>query len=1343
MSADRTYFLPPMGPYSMESANRLRGQILRNIRLTPHASVVTMDYRTVTRNHQTGQTQLGWRRVRVVVAVDRGYLTDQERNAWIKDQIRAALEGPAGGDVGAPALSGQSGEDTNVWLDPNTGEPDFRVQSVQELMDEETLRYELGIELEDLRTLNQNALFADHEWYADQHRSFRYMIKGCDMNTLGTLLPDLPVTEETEEEEGMRMMCAYRMLRDRNTPGPCQCGVPGPTPKVFRPEKVLDFMKERFGVQSWMDGLSSDQIQAHAIQHRYPHLAMDLSRSVLNFHYPAKRHKHHKSIVYVVTGDHCQPIVDEEIVNSIMKSIPETLGQRQVTTMDTGDNLESSMKSTTSATNVGSHGVAYRKRSRVRTQTPLIQVDLQTGNNNFSPEIEEDVDRVDDGLEEDEEEEKTKNKKALVLPMLSDTDRFHCYTKAEILPIIEEKCHPDFVDPATPIHVIQYYITTDTDDVNHVYHYLVRKCGVDPMKYARSYNGVCTLVRTNNIHWVACRHFDMIRNLHQQLCPSQPLRMRSVGTYAMHQFRCRVAEIPGGGTIHDLMSHYSPNLQRLADVRNHYNHAKILMKTFQPPYSNPKEGLPVTTLIPMSQRRRIDFLRSYTSVLRSLDVRDMDTIPLHHITDRVVAYDVSLHATIPCGHYAVRIPSEEEIGRLDAQTQYEWSLWSCFHPGSTRLMTHRLLKGLINRGLLTTEHIQWVCTTDPERQKRYGMLMVVALQNYIDKMYENATTEEQRAALKPMVNQLVGCSNGTTLPRLGGRLLFRSLQHLWQLIVGNIGRDQMQRLRILHTHGFDIDWQCKYNYYELDTSGLSYRALHVQPLWNVVLEQQALNVFDVARTIPRDHLIQINVDAIEYKVPDIRTVPWYTTIENNTVRRDVLDALSPQELITGGYLDGGRYKEEWPKVEAQAHAYYREVHVPERAKVYDVIERPIEDTENYDVVADWKGSLRPIVNDLEAWWTALDVDEDYSGCMVTGPAGTGKTRALRWLVEKAQNRGDRVILSAYTHAACVQMGPEAQTLSSLFGVPVDYMARQNMSAICQRTMVHIRCDWLIIDEISLIPLNILEVLMLFHRMHSQTRIVLVGDFNQLPPIESRRGFQEDFDYFSSTDIFPYLCYDRRRNIHGHWLQLTKCHRTDDPLLKTIAENPYSVVDIAAEQFPMLPAGSEMWRFLALDNRQRKACNFYCMVRYAMKYPLNAKVALNLRDLWVEDQWQRYTRKHTDVDADTEAKLREQWQAQFDGTSSEKTIYRPSHWQYLQSYTYVVGMPVACRHTIREWKAKRTDVPVCVNNRRAHIIDIDPENREMVLRWDDEVERHENREDILETLDVRIKYYDFA
>lgn len=1378
--AARTYFLPPQGLFTAEGSRRIRADLLRHLRLTPHTAVVTMNYRTVTRDARTGQEQGGWRRVRVVVAVDRGYATDRERDAWIRDQIRGVLEGPIG-EAGDRALSGVSSADTTVWLDPATGLPEFRIQSVQELMDEQALRYELGIQLEELRGLNQNALFADHEWYAGKHRSFRYMIKGCDLSTLGDLMADAPAVDPSGEHN----MCAYHMLRDRNTPGPHH----GPTPKIFRPERVLKFMNDQFNIQSYDEGLNADQIQQHAIAHRYPHLAMDLSRSILNFHYPAKRHTNHKSIVYVVTGDHCQPIVDEAVVNSMMKMIPSHLGVRN-NSMPSGLNeqlrgtnadgrqlqmdgtlLDASVCSRRSTTGGGRSNKRNRHRAVVED---VLMVDGSnprgpTTENEWDPDVEEDC------LDPEATESETETTAGLY-PLVTDADRFHLYPKADMMALVEAKCHPDYVEPNSPSpRHIHYYVTTDTDDVNFVYHYVVRKCAIDPMRYAKAYNGMCMLVRMGNIHWVACKDFDTVRRLHEKLYPTEPFRPCSLGSYATRMFARQLKGVPGNSTqYHEILSHYSPNLSRLADLRNHYNHPKILHRTFQPPYSNPKEGpLPVQTLIPMAQRRRIDFIRSYTAVLWSLDPRDHEAIPIHFVTDPVLPFDPTRHAHLPCGHYLVDIPTAEQVRTLpNCGSTEDWELWTCFPLGTRRLMSHRLLRALISRGMLNTDCIRTVCPTDEERQKRYGMATVIAIHDFIRTMYESAERGEiPAAALKKLVNHFVGCCNGTTVPRNGGRLVFRSLEHLWQLIVGNLAKDQMQRLRIFHTKGFDDDWQCTYDYHELDVSGITHRSFHAQPLWNIVLEQQALHVFDVARTIPRNHRIQIHVDAIEYSVPLSGGVlpAWAQALADATVDRETYESLSPLALLEGGYLDGGRFKAEWPKVESQALAYHLQYHPKESPTPVtvdtDVMLRPIEDREDHRVVLDWKASLRPL-SDPDGLWASLtspltpevcactgteevhpgvQPEEARSGCLITGPAGTGKTRALRQLVAMAQSRGDTVILTAYTHAACVQMGPEAQTLSSLFGIPLDYLVRSYLctSARCRQTMANIRCDWLVVDEISLIPGTILELLMVFHRMHSQTRIVLVGDFNQLPPIESRRGWDDNFDYFTASDIFPYLCYDRQHNVHGHWLQLTECHRTDDPILKAIAENPQSVTAIAPEQFPPLPSGMEMWRFLSMDNRQRKACNFYCMVRFQQKYPVNTRVRLCLRDLWVDEQWRKQERKQGESGEESdEATCRRTWSQQFDGVNGQTLKYRPSHWQYLQNYTYVVGMPVACRHTLRDWR-KREDAPVCVNNRRAHIVDIDTDTETIVIRWDDEVERHDNREEELETLDVRLKFYDFA
>lgn len=1364
----RAMFIGNRETYTRARAEVNRQRILAQLQLTPHTYVATIDYRIRARNHRTGVEESRWRRTRIVVPMNQRYAGDEVEDALdpiIKEKLREDFEAQH-----QATLSGHWLEDhwhLDVYLD-NTGEPEYNINSVHEIFSYPELQLELGIRSSDMgltytQSMQRNVLYDDKP----HHRSFHYLIQGCDHNTLFHLME--PDDHEAAVHRGdvvCHGTCMYDMLERQNarraSQGKCT---------IFQRENVLKFMKEKFNLQSVEDGMSAEQLQAHAEQFNYGHWACDIARNTLFYHQPDPN-RNKATVAYVVTGTHCQPISDTNVLNSIMKMCSARFGVRKTngTCAITDKPVETKRKPKRNRPASVSRVLETDGQGSTKTETDGLGLAARDVEPDILAPSEDTLEDIADCEDEDGVAiPEVTTKQRWVYPTVDQTERFFVYPKAEMKSHVEEKCRPDYWSPGPRTH-IHYYVTSDETDVQYIYHYLVRVLGIDPLRYARSYQGVCNVVRMNNTHWVACSQMDLLVPVHRLLCPKDPFRAGTLAKYAVYIHRMcyrRIMGSSGGGALLDVKSVYSPNMHRLADVTGKYKtRSCMLRKTFTPPYSDPRRGA-VQTLIPMSQRRRIDIIRSYAAVLANLDASDHESVCIHGLSDRVVPYDAEVHRTIPCGHYVVRIPRSNEI--KSKQGKEDWEIWySCYAEGSEVMITHRLLRGWLQRGLLKPEElperIVWVCCTNEYVQRQHGLQIVTSLITFVKQVYTEP--DIPAAATKMLVNCLVGSANGITTSVCGARLLFKDLPTLWQLLNNQISEDQIRKIKIMHTMGMDPEWHRMYDYYELDTSGIRYCHQHMQPLFEMVLEQQALNVFDLCRMVPAEHRIQIHIDAVEYRIPDPRHPPeWARKLETDKVSAEEYARLTPEQMWTEGYM--GRYKDEYPKPADLAVGYHYQTRTDRPTTIFD---RPLDDREDTTVVFSWHESLRVITDDVEELWRGMvecasipraewgeddmqpifNTSDDCSGCLITGPAGTGKTRALKLLVEYAREKlHARVLLTAYTHAACVQMGPEAITLASLFGVNTHNASTRELmtSQAFANRMSHLYVDWLVVDEISLIPYNYLELLHRFHRTHTRTRIVLVGDFHQLPPIEKRGGplgLGDDYDYFWTTDIFPYLIYDTVANKHGHWLKLTKCHRTDDPILQKIAEDPLSVTRITAEQFPLFPEGGEIWRFLSVSNSVRKACNFYCMTRYLQKHVGYPSVHLCLRDLWVRKQLRK---KRPDEDMSV---VEEQLREKFD--NGQTGTHQPLHWQYLQDFTYAVGMPVACRQTVQTRELDvitKSKVPSdgleLTNNRRARIVDIDTEERRMILRWDDVAARHREcpTEFVLETQDIEISYEDFA
>lgn len=160
-------------------------------------------------------------------------------------------------------------------------------------------------------------------------------------------------------------------------------------------------------------------------------------------------------------------------------------------------------------------------------------------------------------------------------------------------------------------------------------------------------------------------------------------------------------------------------------------------------------------------------------------------------------------------------------------------------------------------------------------------------------------------------------------------------------------------------------------------------------------------------------------------------------------------------------------------------------------------------------------------------WSLFENPTSYAGLYIQGAAGTGKTTFVRKVVHHLSHTlGLRVVTAAPTHIAGRHLYPGTKTLHRLFGLnPFDastngttyrgdgkHLLPQEDSARMYRWLLQngyklttqwatLFVDVLIVDEISMLSLDLWLCLYLFHRARPRVQIVLLGDPNQLPPVK--------------------------------------------------------------------------------------------------------------------------------------------------------------------------------------------------------------------------------------------------
>lgn len=123
-------------------------------------------------------------------------------------------------------------------------------------------------------------------------------------------------------------------------------------------------------------------------------------------------------------------------------------------------------------------------------------------------------------------------------------------------------------------------------------------------------------------------------------------------------------------------------------------------------------------------------------------------------------------------------------------------------------------------------------------------------------------------------------------------------------------------------------------------------------------------------------------------------------------------------------------------------------------------------------------------------------------CLLTGPAGTGKTYTLRLLYERARKAGKKIYMTATTALAASGL-PEGTTLHSCLHIPVGNQKRRVSKAAR-------KADIIVIDEVSMLSAELLELIEFCicedrHRTDTMggVQLVFCGDFYQLPPVSGR------------------------------------------------------------------------------------------------------------------------------------------------------------------------------------------------------------------------------------------------
>ena len=127
--------------------------------------------------------------------------------------------------------------------------------------------------------------------------------------------------------------------------------------------------------------------------------------------------------------------------------------------------------------------------------------------------------------------------------------------------------------------------------------------------------------------------------------------------------------------------------------------------------------------------------------------------------------------------------------------------------------------------------------------------------------------------------------------------------------------------------------------------------------------------------------------------------------------------------------------------------------------------------------------------------------QKHNVCVITGGPGTGKTTIIKTIIEIYKQEEKKVVLCAPTGRAAKRMseatGEEAKTLHRLLEIgKTSSDELQNIDPNIEVTPID--ADMIIVDEVSMVDIFLMNYLL--QAIYKGTKLVLVGDSNQLPSV---------------------------------------------------------------------------------------------------------------------------------------------------------------------------------------------------------------------------------------------------
>ena len=214
-------------------------------------------------------------------------------------------------------------------------------------------------------------------------------------------------------------------------------------------------------------------------------------------------------------------------------------------------------------------------------------------------------------------------------------------------------------------------------------------------------------------------------------------------------------------------------------------------------------------------------------------------------------------------------------------------------------------------------------------------------------------------------------------------------------------------------------------------------------------------------------------------------------IDANNIEEAIISMKAKEEIIIEEREDGTEWVYAKPFYEAEKNIAERLI--------------SLKNSENIKYISTLKKDLEKIEKDINIELSdkqreAIESVNDNNVCIITGGPGTGKTTIIKAIIELYKKHGMKPVLCAPTGRAAKRMtettGEEAKTLHRL--LELDGISDDNENFNTDLLVTPIDGDIIIVDEASMLDMFLMNYLL--KAIYKGTKLVLVGDINQLPSV---------------------------------------------------------------------------------------------------------------------------------------------------------------------------------------------------------------------------------------------------